>query len=123
MSLRGKLTADQALITLPEDAAPVLGDDVLVRRPAASRATATQTDAPANGSTKTSKSIKPDVLIELDLGPDFQVRGRGLESRLAGKLTLSAKDSAAPSLTGTVRTVRGTYKAYGQRLDLSLIHI
>ena len=118
LSLRGKLTADQALITLPEDAAPVLGDDVLVRRPAASRATATQTDAPANGSTKTSKSIKPDVLIELDLGPDFQVRGRGLESRLAGKLTLSAKDSAAPSLTGTVRTVRGTYKAYGQRLDI-----
>lgn len=117
LSLRGALTADQALFTLPEDAAPQLGDDVLVRRAKPIPGTPTRA-APANGNARSSRTIQPDVLIELDPGPDFQVRGRGLETRLAGKLTLSAKDSAPPSLTGTLRTVRGTYKAYGQRLDI-----
>jgi translocation and assembly module TamB len=119
LSLRGNLSADQALITLPDDSAPQLGDDVVVRRPAVR--TAIPTSPPRNTgavSKTTATRLSSDLLIELDLGPDFQVRGRGLETRLAGKLSLQAVDREVPRLTGSVRTVRGTYRAYGQRLDI-----
>jgi translocation and assembly module TamB len=119
LSLRGSLAVDQALITLPDDSAPQLGDDVVVRRPAAKLTTP---PAPAKNALVTTDPSAPrlvtDLLIEIDLGRDFQVRGRGLETRLAGKLSLHAVDRERPNLTGTVRTVRGTYRAYGQRLDI-----
>jgi len=117
LSLRGDLAVDQALITLPDDSAPRLGDDVVVRRtPTAAAATA----APKAGTASGTKSapLVTDLLVGLDLGRNFQVRGRGLETHLAGKLTLRAIDDERPNLTGTVRTVRGTYRAYGQRLDI-----
>ncbi|MFZ3160103.1 MAG: translocation/assembly module TamB domain-containing protein [Rhodoferax sp.] len=119
LSLSGSLAADQALITLPDDSAPQLGDDVVVRRPAAKLPTSA---TPAQKTSASSRASAPrlvtDLLIELDLGPDFQVRGRGLDTRLAGKLSLHAVNQERPGLTGTVRTVRGTYRAYGQRLDI-----
>ena len=119
LSLRGSLTTDQALITLPDDSAPQLGDDVLVRRPAAKlAAAATPARTASPGSHASPPRLATDVLIELDLGRDFQVRGRGLDTRLAGKLSLRAVDQERPNLTGTVRTVRGTYRAYGQRLEI-----
>ncbi|MDO9145124.1 translocation/assembly module TamB domain-containing protein [Rhodoferax sp.] len=125
LSLRGNLAVDQALITLPDDSAPQLGDDVLVRRPAA---TQSATTTPAKNTLATRNASAPrlvtDLLIEIDLGRDFQVRGRGLDTRLAGKLSLHAVDRERPNLTGTVRTMRGTYRAYGQRLDIEqgLVH-
>lgn len=123
LSLRGKLTADQALLTLPSENTPVLGDDVVVR-PSASQATQqalTKRNAPtaqAHTAKQPNAGINPDVQVTLDLGSNFQVRGRGLDTRLAGSLELRALGTAAPTLTGTVRTVRGTYQAYGQRLDI-----
>jgi translocation and assembly module TamB len=119
LSLSGSLAADQALITLPDDRAPQLGDDVVVRRPAAKLPTsATPAQKPSASSRASAPRLVTDLLIELDLGPDFQVRGRGLDTRLAGKLSLHAVNQERPNLTGTVRTVRGTYRAYGQRLDI-----
>lgn len=119
LTMRGNLSADQALITLPDDSAPQLGDDVVVRRPAV-KAPAAATPAPSPRATSRASAprLASDLLIELDLGPDFQVRGRGLDTRLAGKLSLHAVDREMPTLTGTVRAVRGTYRAYGQRLDI-----
>ncbi len=117
LTLRGALTVDQALFTLPDDSAPQLGDDVLVRAPAPQGPAAPSTSA-AKAGASTRPRVVPDVLVELDLGPDFQVRGRGLDTRLAGTLTLRAKDTALPSLSGIVRTVGGTYRAYGQRLEI-----
>ncbi len=118
LSLRGNLSADQALITLPDDSAPQLGDDVVVRRPVLKSATATAPPRKAGVTNTSGPRLTSDLLIELDLGPDFQVRGRGLETRLAGKLALQALDREVPRLTGSVSTVRGTYRAYGQRLDI-----
>lgn len=110
LTLRGKLTADQALISLPSESAPTLGDDVVVRRP-----------APSANLTPPNKPPTPfntDVQLTLDLGNSFQVSGRGLDTRLAGSVELRANGSATPSLAGTLRTSRGTYLAYGQRLDI-----
>ncbi|MDD2879571.1 MAG: translocation/assembly module TamB domain-containing protein [Rhodoferax sp.] len=120
--LRGKLSADQALITLPSESAPTLGDDVVVRPSAAQAAqeALAKRNAPVlnPASKRPVNTISPDVQVTLDLGPDFSMRGRGLDTRLAGNLELRAIGNAAPTLTGSVRTVRGTYQAYGQRLDI-----
>jgi translocation and assembly module TamB len=118
MSLRGTLTADQALITLPEDDAPRLGDDVMVRGVVPSEKKPQPIQPSPDTDSNTAMRIIPDLLINLDLGPDFQVRGRGLDARLVGKLELRAVGHDNPTLTGTVRTARGTYKAYGQRLEI-----
>jgi translocation and assembly module TamB len=72
-----------------------------------------------SASTRTNAAFETDIDLALDAGDDFQVRGRGLSTRLAGSVRLvrATKDSA-PRLNGELRTVRGTYKAYGQQLDI-----
>lgn len=112
LAIRGTLTADQALFTLPQDAAPQLGSDVVVRTPGVNP----EPSAP----TATSMRVTPELAINLDLGQNFQVRGRGLVTRLAGNLELRnlTGRTLEPRLSGELRTVRGTYKAYGQQLDI-----
>lgn len=114
--IRGQLTADQALFILPDDSTPRLGDDVNVHRPQNKTATP-QTTPPASG-----VHVVPDVAITLDLGPSFDIRGRGLNTRLAGKLTLTSNPATQqiPRLTGELRTVRGTFKAYDQQLTIEV---
>jgi translocation and assembly module TamB len=119
--VRGNLKVDQARITLPEETEPRLGDDVVVRNAASLGTTAKERSAPpqqtAGGSAAPSK--RPlDVAVDLDLGDDFQVQGRGLRTRLRGTLALSGQSLAAPQLNGTITTVRGEYRAYNQRLDV-----
>ncbi|MDP2366641.1 translocation/assembly module TamB domain-containing protein [Rhodoferax sp.] len=132
LSIRGALTADQALFVLPEDTAPQLGDDVVVRRAPSSgapNATATAPASPPSSATTTNaitpaapnaKRLTTEVALTLDPGPDFQVRGLGLATRLAGSLELrhNTANGHSPRLTGELRTVRGTYKAYGQQLSI-----
>ncbi|MBE0472959.1 translocation/assembly module TamB domain-containing protein [Rhodoferax sp.] len=118
LSLRGALAADQALITLPDDSAPQLGDDVIVRGLPTTMTTQPQPVSATKPGTASSSRLVSDVLVTLDLGQDFHLRGRGLDTRLAGQLSLHAIDNGPPNLTGTVRTVRGTFRAYGQRLDI-----
>ncbi len=118
--VRGTLKADQALFVMPEDTAPSLGDDVVVRtagQPASATAAIAATSATP---TPAGVRVTPDIAVTLDLGPDFQLRGRGLTTRLAGQLLLGqgAAGTRQPRLTGEIRTVRGTYKAYGQQLDI-----
>jgi translocation and assembly module TamB len=62
----------------------------------------------------------PDVQVTLDLGPDFQVQGHGLSTRLSGKLNLlsNASTKGLPRLNGEVSTEGGRYKAYGQNLNI-----
>lgn len=111
LMLRGALSADHALFTLPDDGAPSLGDDVVVRH--GTSAVAPAADAPSRAS-----NAALDLAVDLDLGDDFQVRGRGMETRLAGRLELVVNGGRAPQLTGTVRSVQGNYRAYGQKLDI-----
>ena len=118
LTVRGTLKADQALFILAQDTAPQLGDDVVVRPTGASTAS-----KPSGATPPTAASgvrVTPDVAITLDLGPDFQLRGRGLNTRLAGTLELRSTPERAlvPRLSGELRTVGGTYLAYGQQLDI-----
>lgn len=121
LQLRGALRADSALLTLPEDNTPRLGDDVVVRAAtaAARSPNAATLPNPAAPSPTTDTAWQPDVAVDLDLGPDFQVRGRGIATRLAGQLhaTLQGPGQAL-RLQGLVRTVDGTFAAYSQRLQI-----
>jgi translocation and assembly module TamB len=123
LKITGTLKADQALFILPEESAPQLGDDVVVRSTAS---TTKNASAPTNAGTGTPAAAKPgaaritpDVNVTLDLGPNFSVRGLGLSTRLAGTMVLkSTGRDSLPTLNGDLRTVRGTFKAYGQQLNI-----
>jgi translocation and assembly module TamB len=109
LKLRGTLGADQALFVLPDETAPGLGDDVVVRLSHAVIPTpATATSA-----------IRTDVDVQIDLGKNFEVRGQGLQTRLSGTLHVtSSPQSEAFRVVGEVRAVDGSYRAYGQQLRI-----
>jgi len=109
LNLDGQLKVDQARIMLPEESAPQLGDDVFVRQPA--------TATPAGPAAPAAKPITAQLNVQLDLGNDFRLTGLGIDTRLAGKLQLTG-DGKTPRLLGTIHTVDGEYRAYGQWLSI-----
>ena len=115
--LRGILLADQALFVLPEDNSPKLGSDVVVKRGKSLPGKADQaSNKPPN---RAAQTLIPDLNIVLDPGPNFQVQGHGINTRLTGLLTLQAEGcDAPPRLTGELHTASGTYRAYGQSLRI-----
>lgn len=108
LQIRGQLAADSALFVLPDETTPTLGSDVVVRG---------GRNLPQG--TSTVAQVQPDVSVELDLGPQFDVRGRGLQTRLKGQLSLRSTPALPePRVFGEVRTVSGSYRAYGQQLTI-----
>ena len=108
LQIRGKLRADAALFVLPDEATPALSTDVVVR--------GGRNLAPG---TPTVAQVQPDVSVDLDLGPQFDVRVRGLQARLTGQLNLrSTPAQPEPRVFGEVRTTHGSYRAYGQQLTI-----
>lgn len=105
LQLRGELKADSALIVLPDETAPSLGSDVVVRG----------TERPLESGLR----VQPDVQVRLDLGDDFQLRGQGVQTRLSGQLDVRSTPAVpTPRLLGEVRTASGSYRAYGQQLTI-----
>ena len=124
LTVRGALVADQAQVVLPDDTAPKLGSDVVVRPSAKARALAAARTTPAKAPGKR-QAMALDVDVSLDPGSNFQVSGGGARTRLAGLLRITTDPGAnlaggavTPRLNGELRTVAGTYKAYGQTLDI-----
>ena len=124
--ITGALVVDQARIALPDEGTPQLGSDVVVRRasgPARVRATpdatpkAPETATATTATSPATRAVKLDV--KLDLGSDFRVQGKGIDTRVGGVLTVSGDAANGPRLVGTVNTVGGQYRAYGQRLDVA----
>ncbi len=124
LKVRGALKADQALFILPDETAPSLGNDVVVLgRGTQSAATASAARTPVatrEGGAAVQGGLRGDLLVQLDLGSDFRVRGRGIDTRVAGELELrsSMRPGEAPFVTGQLRTVGGQFKAYGQQLAI-----
>lgn len=115
--LTGKLVIDQARLLLPDEGTPQLGDDVVVRT--ASGAAAGQRAPEQSSAQPVDKAPKPlKLAIDIDLGPDFRIQGKGIDTRMRGTLALTGSSLADPRLVGTVRTFGGQYRAYGQRLDV-----
>lgn len=106
LQVRGQLEVDSALIVLPDETKPTLGADVVLR------GTRELEDPDA-------VRVQPDVLVDVSLGNQFEVRGRGLQTRLSGQLSVrNTPGGTTPRVLGEVRTVSGTYRAYGQQLSI-----
>jgi translocation and assembly module TamB len=100
-----KLKADRGAIELPKADMPTLSRDVVVL-----------------GSEK-SAGIKPlpyglSFDLDLDLGDRFFVKGKGLDAQIGGALKLTGTQGGLPSSRGSIRVVKGSYAAYGQRLEI-----
>ena len=107
LDLTGRFQALQALFLLPDEATPTLGSDVVIR--GGSMPVPLHAQLP----------FQTRLHVTLDLGNRFDIRGLGLQTALEGELLIQARPGQlTPSLSGDIRTVRGTYRAYGQRLDI-----
>jgi translocation and assembly module TamB len=98
----GDFVADQGLIELAREDKPVPSRDVVVKGRAPAQ------DLPVR--------IVTD--LQLGLGSDFRLRGRGVDAQLQGSVRLRSEAGARPALHGTVRVSKGTYSAFGQRLTI-----
>jgi translocation and assembly module TamB len=111
LSFSGALRVDSGFFSFEAVGLPQLGDDVVV----AGR------EAPAPGERRIGRKENPspvDVDLELDLGGNLRIRGRGLDTGLAGKVHVRTDEDGVLIGKGTVRTVRGTVLAYGTRLQI-----
>jgi translocation and assembly module TamB len=115
----GKLKVDQARILLPDEGTPQLGEDVVVRSTsgtAAGKKAPAETSASRTPAKQDAGALK--LAVDIDLGQDFRVQGKGIDTRVRGTLALTGDSITEPRLVGTVNTFGGQYRAYGQRLDV-----
>ncbi len=117
MDINGKFTVDHALFDMPEQAAPKLGDDVVIVRPDGTVPGESKPGVIAGD--KPASPFAPHASIEINLGNDFRFRGQGADLGLTGKITaLSAPDSPLRAV-GDVRVTQGsTYTAFGRKLEI-----
>jgi translocation and assembly module TamB len=117
MNINGKFTVDHALFDMPEQAAPKLGDDVVIVRPDGTVPGESKPGVIAGD--KPVSRFAPTASVELDLGNDFRFRGQGADLGLTGKITaLSAPDTPLRAV-GNVRVTQGsTYTAFGRKLNI-----
>lgn len=115
----GNLKVDQARILLPDEGTPQLGEDVVVRSSAGAAAgqkAPAEASTPKTPATRDANALK--LAVQIDLGQDFRVQGKGIDTRVRGSLALTGDSLTEPRLAGTVNTFGGQYRAYGQRLDV-----
>ena len=94
--------------------------------PADTRQTSRATGATSETNTSSGIAMRPnpaigaDIQVGIDLGSDFRVRGSGLDTRITGRLTVQGGPTIRdmPRLVGTVNTHLGTFRAYGQDLQI-----
>ncbi len=109
LAVSGTLKVDEGRVDI-ETAAPgtTLGDDVvIVGRP-----------RPPATSAKRFGAVPFGLDLALDLGPALQIAGEGLQARLGGRIRVSAVPDGVLTAKGTLRTVNGSYYAFGQRLTI-----
>lgn len=108
--LEGNLSFDQGLFDVSQADAPSIGDDVnVINLPGDAGVALDSTGASA----QTRRQWQ--VNLNLNLGDQLRLKGRGLNTRLTGALRLSTPNGR-PQLKGTVKTVDGTFASYGQKL-------
>jgi translocation and assembly module TamB len=113
LAFTGSLRANEGLFELATTTLPTLGDDVVIvgREPAA------QTSAAATPVAE-KRTTRTAVDMTLDLGNDVHLRGRGLDVWLSGEMRVQTDALGQLRATGSVDARRGTFVAYGQRLEI-----
>ncbi len=108
--LDGALRVDEALFDASRADAPSLDSDVSLR--------STPFDDGSDEAPPPPRSSTNLVVnLNVDLGEQLRVRGRGLDTELRGQLRVTTPGGRL-AVDGTVSTERGTYAAYAQKLDI-----
>ena len=114
VDLAGRFKVDEGLVDFTRSDAPSLSDDVVVIR------TGDKPDPNAAAKARSGAAAAPfDVSLALvvSLGDNLKLRGRGIDTGLAGELRISAPGGKL-TVNGSVSTVGGTYTAYNQKLNI-----
>ncbi len=104
LDLDAEFRADAGYIEFSESLPPSLGDDVVVLRG----------EPPAEGGG--AFAVNADVRV--GLGDALYLSAMGLETRLAGDLRIRLQPERPLSAVGTISTVGGSFKGYGQNLTI-----
>ncbi|MDE2595050.1 MAG: translocation/assembly module TamB domain-containing protein, partial [Burkholderiales bacterium] len=112
IQLNGKVKVDEGLFDFSRSDAPTVGEDVNVLN---GPGQTPQSDDTATASTSAKRKMA--AAVDVDLGDRLHLRGRGLDTDLTGNLKFTTPNNR-PALQGTVRAVKGTYAAYGQKLTI-----
>jgi translocation and assembly module TamB len=120
LNFDAQLKADAGYIEIEDDAPPSLGSDVVIRgKTPAPTSTSTSAEAPADdGETPTGKALKVAGKISIDLGRALYLSAFGVDTRLVGKLDMQLRPGESLRSMGTIRTIAGTFRGYGQRLNI-----
>jgi translocation and assembly module TamB len=106
VDVHGQLKADQGRVELRDQPMPDLGDDVVVL------------DGRKKAEPLATRVVRSEVDLKLDLGPDFTIKGRGIDAQLGGQLAILGSPGTPLSAEGKIFVVHGTYEAYSQRLTI-----
>ncbi len=104
LSILGDFSVNNGLIEMAQEDTPTLSDDVIIL-----------------GETTTKKEPLLQILLNglrIQLGDDFTLRGRGLDAKLTGALTLTGRTEYRPHTEGSIAVSKGTFMAYGQILNI-----
>ena len=107
LAASGNFKADAGWIGALDSAPPSPSEDIVVVRAA----------APAGPAAKEPGSEPVRIDMRVSLGDHMYFEGRGLDTRLAGDIHVSGPPTALRAV-GTIRTIEGTYKGYGQQLSV-----
>jgi translocation and assembly module TamB len=105
VALSGALRAERGYLELEQERLPKLGDDVII---------VGQSRAPA----KERARVPVALDVQLDLGDQLEVRGYGLEGKLAGQLQVETTKDGELRVYGRINAVNATFLAYGNRLQV-----
>lgn len=103
LDLQADFRADAGYIEFAESPPPSLSDDVVILG----------SEEPAGGG-----GLKLSADVTVSLGDALYLSALGLDTRLAGALQLQQRPGEGLSATGSINTVGGVYRGYGQSLAI-----
>jgi translocation and assembly module TamB len=108
--LEGRFKVDEGLFDTTAADAPSLDSDVTIRG---------QVDETLNAARAEPAPRRRNfaLAVDVNMGEKLRVRGRGLDSTLAGSVRITTPDGRL-AVNGAIRSVDGTYAAYGQKLEI-----
>jgi translocation and assembly module TamB len=109
LEVDARLRADAGYVALDEAAAPSLGDDVIIHR-------ARDGDAAREEDNEAPFAVAGKIVIEL--GRALYLAAFGVDTRLGGHFELRLRPSESLRALGTIQTIGGSYRGYGQRLAI-----
>ena len=110
LKLDGRVVADEGFFDITRSDAPSLDSDVSVR-------SAEPVPAAADASAQPRAKRDVRVALDLDMGNNLRLRGRGLDAGLRGQLRVTTPGGRL-AVNGSITTDGGTYAAYAQKLEI-----